>query len=603
MTGKPRAGERAAGPAARLAGLIVPAAAALFIRLVGRTTRLRSVGHEQLAELERRGTGVIYAFWHNRLFLACYMLQRKSICVLVSASRDGELIARTARMLGAVPVRGSTSSGGARGLMELVRSVGREHDGAVTPDGPRGPRYRVQPGVIHLASRTGSPIVPVSWDVRHRRRLASWDGFLLPMPFSSGVFMYGAPVTVPADVAGAELERWRQVLERGLQDLTERAEATIAGERVRGPLEARLAPVLDGSRRDLRACLLRALLALASVVYRALYEGRRALYDWRIIRRRHAGRCVISVGNLVVGGSGKTPLVELVARKLAERGRKVAVLSRGYGRRSCEAVEIVSDGERVLLDARRGGDEPVLLARNMPGVAVLVGRDRWRAARLARSRLGSDVFVLDDGFQHWRLARDLDIVAVAAGRGFEPGFLLPRGLLREPLSALSRAGLVCLVRRGDRSVADGLPELIRKYNREVPMVELCFEPSHLEEMPSGRAVPLSSLQGLDVMALSGVADPGSFERVLEELGTRVASKVSFADHHPYSEEDVHLVRVRAREGAIGTVITTQKDAVRLPAWPDSSPRLLVLAVRMEVLRGEDTFLEMLSRALEPRDEQ
>ncbi len=602
MTGKPRAGERAAGPAARLADLVVPVAAAIFIRVVGRTTRLRLVGHEQLAQLQRAGTGVIYALWHNRVFFACYMLQGKSMHALVSSSRDGELIARTVRMFGIVPVRGSTSRGGARGLLELVRSVGGEYDGAVTPDGPGGPRYRVQPGVIHLASRTGSPIVPVSWDVRHRRRLSSWDGFLLPMPFSSGVFMYGAPVKVPADVGGPELERWRKTLESALQDLTERAEAAVAGGRVRRPLEARLAPVLDGSRRDLRARLLRVLLAAASVVYRALHEGRRALYDWRIIRRRHAGCCVISVGNLVVGGSGKTPLVELVARKLAERGRKVAVLSRGYGRRSREAVEVVSDGERVLLDARRGGDEPVLLARNMPGVAVVVGRDRWKAARLARSRLGSDVFVLDDGFQHWRLARDLDIVAVAAGRGFAPGFLLPRGLLREPLSALSRAGLVCLVRRGDTSVADGLPELIRKYNRGVPIVELCFEPSQLEEMPSGRISPLSSLQGLDVMALSGVGDPGSFDRVLGGLGAHVASKLSFADHHPYSEEDIHLVRVRAREASIGTVITTQKDAVRLPVWPDSSPRLLVLAVRMEVLRGEDTFLEMLSRALEPRGE-
>ncbi len=203
---------------------LVPFLGWLFISLIGKTVRLKVVGEEPVKAIKRAGGHVIYAFWHNRLLLITYALSHRGIIVLVSASRDGEYISRTIHKFGTGTVRGSTTFRGAKALLQMARKLKSGSDGAVTPDGPQGPRYKVQPGVVHLAKKTGLPIVPVTYGVERKTVLSSWDTFIIPHPLSRAVLIYGSPVEVPREGSDEALEAKRQELERGLRDITRQAD-------------------------------------------------------------------------------------------------------------------------------------------------------------------------------------------------------------------------------------------------------------------------------------------------------------------------------------------------------------------------------------------
>jgi len=205
---------------------VAPWLAATLIRLLRVTLRLRHVGREPLEELERQGRTYIIAFWHGRLLLMPYCYRRGRMSILISRHRDGELIARTMARFGHQATRGSTTRGGASALREAVRLLRRGWDIGFTPDGPRGPRYRVQAGVIQAARLSGAPIVPVVFSARPARRLSSWDRFLVPFPFARAVFLYGEPFVVPGDSGAAEMEKLRLELEARMRALTEKADGT-----------------------------------------------------------------------------------------------------------------------------------------------------------------------------------------------------------------------------------------------------------------------------------------------------------------------------------------------------------------------------------------
>jgi tetraacyldisaccharide 4'-kinase len=338
-------------------------------------------------------------------------------------------------------------------------------------------------------------------------------------------------------------------------------------------------------------------LSIAEWGFRGAAAIRSALYAGGHLRTHRAGAPVVSIGNLAVGGAGKTPVAMTVAARLVARGRRVAVLSRGYGATRADA-RVVSDGARVLLSAEEGGDEAVLVARRLPGVAVLCGPRRAELARLARGSLGADVLLLDDGFQHRALARDLDVVVLDAANPFGNGHLLPRGPNREPPHALQRAGLVWLS-RVEGATPEGLDRL-RTLAREATghePVESRHEPVELLDGALRVAQGLDRLRGRRVRLLSGIARPLAFRRTVEALGATVVAEHRFADHHRFRTRELREVLAGAADGAGDWIVTTEKDAVRLGPDVADHPALRVLRIEARVVRGEEILARALDAAL------
>lgn len=310
----------------------------------------------------------------------------------------------------------------------------------------------------------------------------------------------------------------------------------------------------------------RVALTPAMLAYRGGLALRRVAYAVGVFRTRTLPCRVVAVGNLSVGGTGKTPLVELIARTLEEEGRRVVILSRGYGRRrGPDAVRVVSDGAQVLLSAAEAGDEPVLLARRLPGVPVVVGRDRGRAGAWALDRFGPDVLLLDDGFQHRRLRKDVEVVCLDARAPWGHGGLLPRGTLREPPAALSRADLLVLTHSTSCRDLPAVVAEVRRWAPSAPVAHAAYEAEAIEDVASGAVLPLDVLARRAVLAFAGIAVPESFAGTLAEQGVVPRDFVAFPDHHPYDRADILRLAERARGVGAEVLLTTQKDAVRLPS--------------------------------------
>jgi len=317
-------------------------------------------------------------------------------------------------------------------------------------------------------------------------------------------------------------------------------------------------------------------LSVLSRIYGRAAGLRRTWYD-RPHRRRTLRRPVISVGNLVVGGSGKTPAVATLARLLLDLGEQPAILSRGYGRRrSSDRVVVVSDGTNVLEPAARSGDEPQMLARSLPGVPVVVAADRYAAGRVAESRFQCSVHLLDDGFQHLRLARDVDLLVI--GRADLEEQVLPSGRLREDLAA-GRAADALLVMGGEEdgrivSSAIGCERVFRMVPR--------FEP--VRAVRAGQALPDVG-PGRRAVAVAGIARPQRFMASLRGSGWDVVREVVFRDHHWFSEDDLRGIARAAAETGAAAIVTTEKDAVRIDTdrlQALTQVPLAVLPMRVEV---------------------
>jgi len=303
---------------------------------------------------------------------------------------------------------------------------------------------------------------------------------------------------------------------------------------------------------------------------------------------------VISIGNLTVGGTGKTPLAARVAETLFRAGATVAILSRGYGRRSREDTVLVSDRERVLSDPSRAGDEPVLLARRLPGVPVIVGADRARSGRIAIERFGATVLVLDDAFQNRRLAKDLEIVAVDGRRPFGNGRMIPAGPLRMPKAEIARAGAIVITKLGSEDDPEPVKRELQALAPRARVFEGRTVAVEFRDLLTDKALPLDYMRRRRVAAMCGIAEPLALAKLLSEEGLEVAQTFPFADHHAYSEDDVRRVRETAH--AIEAVVTTEKDAVKIdPAWARGEPALLALVTRTEI-DDEVAFTAMLREA-------
>ena len=375
-------------------------------------------------------------------------------------------------------------------------------------------------------------------------------------------------------------------------------------------IEAYVLGIIEGRRTGAGSAVARGALYGLSHVYRGLVQFRLALFRLGIFRPHALGCQVLSVGNLTVGGTGKTPIVEALARELQRRGRRVAILSRGYkkaqpslGTRLRDALPlgrrrppppVVSDGRRLLLDSAMGGDEPFMLASNLPEVAVIVGEDRVRSGRYAIKDLGCDTLILDDGFHYLSLKHRLDIVLVDRTNPFGNRHLLPRGILREPLRNIRRAGFIFITKSNGDGAAD-LRRQLRQLNPHAEISECRHCPRYLQDVFTRQRLELSTLRGLDAAAISGIAAPRSFEDELVRLGARVLYHKRYTDHHRYTQQEIIDVINRGLSRGAKAVITTEKDAVRFPMMERLDLPVYFLRVEIEMLSGAEAFHDWISR--------
>ncbi len=368
-------------------------------------------------------------------------------------------------------------------------------------------------------------------------------------------------------------------------------------------------------RHGVRASLLRYVLAALSVVYERLVQLRLYLYRKRILRERTLGCLVISIGNLTVGGTGKTPIVEKFARALKDGGRRVAILSRGYksvpqptqkkkrfgifNSKVDGPPRIVSDGKSLLLDSLTAGDEPYMLANNLKDVIVLVDKDRVKAGLFAIKELGADTLLLDDGLQYLHLKHRLDIVLIDRQAPFGNEHLLPRGTLREPPRNLRRASYI-FITKSTGEPNDDLIKRIRRYNRTAEIIECAHKPLHLQNVFTGERLPLERLRDTYIGAISGIAAPESFEDGLRKLGARIELSKRYTDHHRYTEGELQNFVNRCIRRDLAMIVTTEKDAVRFPRISNPEVPIYFLRVEIEILSGHETWEHCVGRICQPQ---
>lgn len=377
------------------------------------------------------------------------------------------------------------------------------------------------------------------------------------------------------------------------------------------------ADVISDRKKGGAITILTAFLSGLSYIFSFITQLRFFLYKNRILKSRSLGCLVVVVGNLTVGGTGKTPVVEKFARSLAARGRKVAILSRGYKSKpdplykrfflwlthaEPTAPKVVSDGKNVLLDSEVSGDEPFMLASNLPGVIVLVDKDRVKAGRYAIEKFGVDTLILDDGFQYLRLKGRLNLLLIDKTNPFGNGHLLPRGNLREPIKHLRRASYVFLT-KSDGVLNPELEATIKKYHPKVEIIECAHKPQYLKSFNNSYSlIPIEELKNKSLAAFSGIAVPESFEQFLLNLGAILLEKERFVDHHRFTQEELNLFFDKAVAAGAELIVTTEKDAVRLPNGLQSPIPLYFLRLEIEILKGDHDFEKAISEICFPKNE-
>ena len=350
--------------------------------------------------------------------------------------------------------------------------------------------------------------------------------------------------------------------------------------RMKGPwLKTFFFQIATDQTRSVVAFVLRPILLLCSVIYFVLVRCIVFLYQKNVLKRYRLPRKVISVGNITLGGTGKTPLVELVVQLLKENQIKPAILIRGYMNPSAAGNRFESDEGMLLKDSS--------------GVPVIVGSNRFRLATEFLKNNSVDAFVMDDGFQHWRLARDLDIVVINAVNPFGNGFLLPRGILREPLSALLRADVFVLSKiPSNREYVDKLKSKLAAINPRCLIVEAVHRPMGLQDLRSSKVFDLSFVKGKTICSFCSIGDPDSFAALLKALQPLSIKNFLFIDHYTYEQNDISMLNNYCRDNSIRTIVTTQKDAVKLDGGAfDNAITVLALNIMMEIVDGRQKLMD------------
>ncbi len=370
--------------------------------------------------------------------------------------------------------------------------------------------------------------------------------------------------------------------------------------------------VIYNKRQDKYARKLSRFFYLLSLPYYGIVYLRTKAYQRRWFRSQHLGCVVIVVGNLTVGGTGKTPIVEKLARALHHCGRKVTVLSRGYKSKkegilkkfwrwlihseSCPP-KVVSDGQKCFLSSQIAGDEPYLLAKNLPNISVVVDKDRVKAGRYAIQNFDSDTLILDDGFQYFQLRGTFYILLIDATNPFGNGSVLPRGILREPLRHMYRAQFI-FITKSDQVAPEriqALQRFIRRYNIKAPIFPCVHSPKYLQEVNGLQQLALKQLRGVKIAVMSGIASPKTFEQFLENEEASIVYCKHFMDHHNYTKDDIKEFFNEAKNLGAHWVVTTEKDAVRLEHFGKFALPFYYLRMEIEWVEGMDPLDYILKK--------
>ena len=357
--------------------------------------------------------------------------------------------------------------------------------------------------------------------------------------------------------------------------------------------------------------LLMAVLYVFSLIYEQLVNIKLLGYKLRLSSRQKLDCYVISLGNITVGGTGKTPTAQRLARDIRDMGYRVVILNRGYRAKWHGEVGIVSDGKQLHMDAAEAGDEAYMLAKHLPNVPVLIGAQRAVTGQYAIEHFGAEVAILDDGYQHWQLVRDMDILLVDAVNVFGNGYLLPRGTLRESMSHISRAN-VCLMTKVDQAAAGSckyIRETVHKYNDKAQIVESIHQPRCFIPLAdwyvnlAGEGVNVEKINGKRVMAVSAIGNPASFERTLKDLGAQIIESLRYPDHHEYTMKEMEDVLQQAEAQGAESIVITEKDAVKIPvevAKANWNIPIYVICVEVKFQSGAADFQRELKRQLEEK---
>lgn len=342
----------------------------------------------------------------------------------------------------------------------------------------------------------------------------------------------------------------------------------------------------------------RAALWAASLGYGLAVVARRWLFELGVLKSFELPAKVVCIGNITTGGTGKTPAVLLAAQTLRRRNHNVAIVSRGYGRagKSGEVIALLDDAAGEPPHWTECGDEPWMMHQALAGlnIPILVSPDRTKAGREAITYYHSRVIILDDGFQHLRLRRDLDIVLLNALDPFGGDALLPLGNLREPVSTLARAGIVVLTHADlvEPEKLDQAKKRVRAVNAKAPILEAAHKPDFLLDLRAEKKLKLAELEGKGVVAVSGLGDPQPFESQLERIGAKIDQRWRYPDHHPYTMRELHAIeKTRGKR----PLVTTFKDATRLPkGWQDAlGGDVYVLGIKLEIIKGRNVWTDSL----------
>jgi tetraacyldisaccharide 4'-kinase len=331
-----------------------------------------------------------------------------------------------------------------------------------------------------------------------------------------------------------------------------------------------------------------------AVLYGMIVRIRRIAYQRGWLRQQHLPKPVVSVGNITVGGTGKTPFVIWLAQQLHAKGKRVAILSRGYGRQDPSKNLMVSDGQGHVKEWRVSGDEPTMIAYHCPWAIVAVGPNRFRLGQWVMKQTTCDCFILDDGYQHLSLYRDLDLLLFDATDIKGLAGVLPAGRLREPLEAAKGAGAIVLTRADSLSSIQPVQMCIEKViGQLISPIILKTVPKQIQHLVTGEVRPLTFLLKSSLLAVSGIGNPGSFREMLTGCGVQVCEEILFPDHCAYGQAEVSLLRKKIDQSDHKIVITTEKDAVKLRDWFTKDDSVWSIITDLEFISGERHVLELL----------
>jgi tetraacyldisaccharide 4'-kinase len=335
--------------------------------------------------------------------------------------------------------------------------------------------------------------------------------------------------------------------------------------------------------------LLRLVFNLLSYLFLLAYYLRVFVYRLGLIKLKKLEARVISVGNITLGGSGKTPLVIYIGERLKARGEDFAILTRGYKREGKEIIELKNKG----LPCKKTGDEPYMLSGKLHDVPVLVHKNRFETGKEALKKYNTSIFILDDGFQHWRLERDVDIVMIDCLNPFGGDRLFPAGSLREPFSALKRADILVLNRVDQATNMDEIKIVLNRYNPDALKVESLYVLDSVKDFSDDSLVDIETLKDKKAIAFSGIANSFSFEKTLDQLGIKIERHFKFPDHFPYREKEIFKLEGDAINLDADILFTTEKDGVRMPKIDDLKIPIYIVSIKLKITKGEEDFWRIL----------